>query len=222
MSSDTPRLFVRRAPSKANPSHFVDIRVTDMKAADALWWDQRLGPHHARDRTRADRHWAWSVLLPMCHLMQLAKRRFCRPLVIWTRADNRQFVRAGMSILIDGYPHLDARTPAESYFVWFISAADSEVLKNHFGVSDPPSLGRILLDSPIVLSLNAGFSGRIGLHAAVLGGPRLFVFYVKCGLLNLPAMAPLPPSVTRKNDGRFFYADEGMAEALAAQLDGLR
>jgi hypothetical protein len=127
-----------------------------------------------------------------------------------------------MSILIDGYPYLDVRVPTESYFVWFISAADSDVLKNHFGVSDPPSLGRILLDSPILLSQNAGFSGRIGLHAAVLGGARLVAFYVKSGLLNLPATAPLPPSITRKNDGRFFYANEAVAEALAEQLDVLR
>ena len=158
----------------------------------------------------------------MCHLMQLAKRRFCRPLVIWIRADNRQFVRAGMSILIDGYPYLDVRTPAESYFVWFISAADSEVLKNHFGLSAPPSLGRILLDSPIILSQNADYSGRIGLHAALRGGSRLLAFYVKSGLMNLPATEPLPPPITRRNDGRFFYADEALAEALAAQLDRLR
>ena len=47
---------------------------------------------------RADRFWVWSVLLPLCHLVQLAKRRYCRPLVVWARADSGRFVRAGMSI----------------------------------------------------------------------------------------------------------------------------
>ena len=96
MASSPPRRFVRRAPSRMNPNRSVDIRVTDMAAGDALWWDRKFGPHHARDRKRADRFWAWSVLLPMCHLVQLTKRRYCRPLVIWARADNRRFVRAGM------------------------------------------------------------------------------------------------------------------------------
>jgi hypothetical protein len=36
--------------------------------------------------------------LPLCHLVQLAKRRYCRPLVVWARADSGRFVRAGMSI----------------------------------------------------------------------------------------------------------------------------
>jgi hypothetical protein len=32
----------------------------------------------------------------------------------------------------------------------------------------------------------------------------------------------LPKSIRRKNDGRFFYADEPVAEALAALLDYAR
>jgi len=95
MASDLPRRFARRAPSKVNPDRFVDIRVTDMNAGDACGGIESFGPSHAQDRRRADRFWAWSVLLPMCHLVQLAKRRYCRPLVIWTRADNRRFVRRG-------------------------------------------------------------------------------------------------------------------------------
>jgi hypothetical protein len=222
MASDLPRRFARRAPSKVNPDRFVDIRITDMNAGDALWWDRKFGPSHAQDRRRADRFWAWSVLLPMCHLVQLAKRRYCRPLVIWTRADNRRFVRAGMSILIDDYPHLDIADPSQSDFVWFISAGDSGVLTKELGVSDPPSLGRVLLDCAVVVSENAGFGGRIGLHAAPQGGQRLLDFYVKCGLTNLPKAAGLPPAVTRRNDGRFFFAGAAAAAGLAALLDADR
>jgi hypothetical protein len=222
MASNPPRNFVRFAPSKADKSRLVDIRITLMTGGDALWWDARLGPWHARIASRADRLWSWSVLLPMCHLVQLAKRRFCRPLVIWARADNGQFVRAGMSILIEQYPYLDVSAPNESHFVWFISAADSGVLSSRYGVSDPPALGRVLLDNAIVLSQNAGLSGRMGLHAAAAGGAGLLTVYVKCGLLQLPATAPLPTSIRRKNDGRFFYADQSVAEALAALLDPSR
>jgi hypothetical protein len=192
-----------------------------MVARDALWWDTRLGPKHAAMPTRADRFWPWAILLPLCHLVQRAKRRFCRPLVIWARADNGRFLRVGMSILIEAYSYLDALRPGDSHFVWFMSAADAGVLAE-LGLSHPPALGRALLDNAIVLSQNAGFGGRMGLHAAVAGGNALLKVYERCGLLNLPQAAELPPSVRRPNDGRFFYADEGLAETLAAALDASR
>jgi hypothetical protein len=221
-SAHEPRGFVRFAPSKSDKSRRVDIRVTDMNANDALWWDTRLGPKHARMAARADRFWSWSTLLPMCHLVQLAKRRRCRPLVIWARADNSRFLRTGMSILIENYPYLDVRRPDLSYFVWFISSADSGVLRSDFGMSHPPALVRILLDDAIVLSQNTGLDGRIGLHAAAAGGKTLLKVYERCGLASLSPDAALPAYVRRKNDGRFFYADERRAETLAAALDPSR
>ncbi len=217
-----PRWFVRFAPSKADKRRKVDIRVTNMAASDALWWDMRLGPKHASMAARADRLWSWSVLLPMCHLVQRAKRRYCRPLVIWARTDRGRFLRVGMLIVIEAYPYLDIEHPAESHFMWFMSGADASVLSTEFGMSNPPALGRVLLDSAIVLSQNADLAGRVGLHAAAAGGGGLLAVYDRCGLIRLPATAALPPSVRRPNDGRFFYADQPVAEALAAALDASR
>ena len=171
---------------------------------------------------RADRYWSWSVLLPLCHLVQRAKRRYCRPLVFWARADSGRFLRVGMLIVIEAYPYLDVEHPAESHFVWFMSGADAGVLTTEFGMSNPPALGRVLLDSAIVLSQNASLAGRIGLHAAAAGGDGLLAVYARLGLIRLPAAATLPPSVRRPNDGRFFYADEPVAEGLAAALDASR
>jgi len=196
--------------------------MTDMGAADAAWWDARLGPKHALISSRADRFWSWSVLLPMCHLVQLAKRRACRPLVIWARVDSGRFLRVGMSILIESYPYLDSRRVEQSSFVWFISAADPGVLQADFAMSDPPALARVLLDNAIVLSQNAGLDGRLGLHAAAAGGSALLKVYASCGLTALPASAALPAAVKRKNDGRFFYTDETSAETLAGMLDPSR
>jgi hypothetical protein len=222
MVTATRRGFSRKAPSKIDKTHLVDIRMTDMVAKDAAWWDTRLGPKHALMRSRADRFWSWSILLPMCHLVQLAKRRHCRALVIWAREDSGRFLRVGMSILIESYPYLDATRNLEASFVWFISAADSAVLKSDFRMSHPPALGRVLLDNAIVVSQNIGFDGRIGLHAAVAGGRALLNVYGRCGLIRLVATAELPPGVNRTNDGRFFFADEKQAEVMAAMLDPSR
>jgi len=67
LTSQVQRRFVRSVPSKVDPSRLVDLRVTDMVASDALWWDTCLGPKHAVVATRADRLWSWAVLLPPCH-----------------------------------------------------------------------------------------------------------------------------------------------------------
>lgn len=222
MSTHARRRFARSAPSRADKQRSVDVRMTDMEARDAAWWDARVGAKLVRMSTRADRFWAWSVLLPMCHLVQLAQRRYCRALVIWARADNGRFLRVGMSILIESYPYLDATENADSYFVWFISGAGPDVLKSDFQMSHPPVLGRLFLDNAIVLSQRAASAGRIGLHAAQAGGEGLIELYENCGLQRLPEYVLLPAEVRRKNDGRFFYASEGQAEMLARLLDPRR
>jgi hypothetical protein len=218
MESNSTRRFVRRAPCKSNPARRVDIRITDMRAADAAWWDRKLGPYHRLDRTRADRRWVWSALLPFCCVIQQRKQRTCRALVIWAR-DGGRFIRVGMAIVIEGYPHVDVTDRSHSNFVWFISAADSDVLKYRHGVSDPPSLGRVLIDCALVSSEGAGFEGRISLHASREGGQRLLDFYLKRGLIRLTETAQLPVSVRRRNDGRFFYANASVANSLARALD---
>jgi hypothetical protein len=89
-------------------------------------------------------------------------------------------------------------------------------------MSNPPALGRVLIDNAIVLSQNAGLGGRIGLLAAVAGGDKLLALYERCGLLRLPVTARLPPANRQPNDGRFFYLNEPAAETLAAALDASR
>ena len=131
--------------------------------------------------------------------------------MVWARTDNGRFLRVGMSILIEEYPYLDVTRDVDADFLWFISAADPEVLTGQFGMSNPPALGRVLIDNAIVLSQNAGLGGRIGLHAAVTGGETLLALYERCGLLPLPLTAQLPPAVRRPNDGRFFCLDEPSA-----------
>jgi hypothetical protein len=222
MSTVPARRFVHTAPSRIDKTRSVDVRITNMTARDAAWWDAHIGTKHLKMASRPDRYWPWSVFLPMTHLTQLVQRRRCRALVIWARADNRRFLRVGMSILIEGYPHLDVRRHGDAYFVWFISSADPDLLKRDFQMSHPPALGRTLLDNAIVLSQRAGSAGRIGLHAATRGGVSLVELYKNCGLERLPAEAPLPQGIRRRNDGRFLYADAGPAELMAQMLDPRR
>jgi len=84
----TPYTLPRFAPARNDPARSVDIRFADMTWRDTRWWDSRVQWRIASIEGRADRTWAWSVMLPMLLLTQLSKRRRCRPLVVWGRADN--------------------------------------------------------------------------------------------------------------------------------------
>jgi hypothetical protein len=217
------RDFAASAPSAFDPTLDVPLYYQDMTAQDAAWWDFRVRPlHRAVNPPRADRGWFWSTLLPFAHLVQLSKRRFCRPLVIWAEDDDRQLLRVGMSIMIEHYPHLEAEDPSAAQFIWFISGADKEVFRDTFNMSHPPKLGRILLDIAMVLSENAGDEARIGLHAAHAGGDALLAIYQNLGLLSLPDQAPMPVGVRRGNDGRFFYTDPVTGGTLLQKLDPYR
>ncbi len=193
-----------------------------MTGRDAAWWDSRVQPTIALSSGRADRHWFWLAMLPVLLLHQLSKGRRCRPLVLWAYADDGRLVRAAMSLLIERYPHLDVALPGFAHFLWLVSSAPDSILAR-FGVLDPPSLGRVSVDTSMVLSENDGFAGRIGLHAAPSGGPRLLKLYgTDCGLLQLSTTAALPAAVRHSNDGRFFYTDDARAEILLLAGDASR
>ena len=221
MAAPVSRGFARFAPARKDKDRkrWVRIRVSDMTGGDAAWWDARVQPTIALTPGRADRQWIWSALLPLFLLHQLSKGRRCRPLVLWAYADNGRLVRAAMSLVIERYPRLDVAAEGFAHFLWLVSSAPASILAR-FGVSDPPSLGCVSVDTSMVLSENAGLVGRIGLHAAPSGGPRLLKLYgTDCRLLQLSATAALPRTVRRSNDGRFFYTDDARAETLLREGD---
>lgn len=68
----------------------------------------------------------------------------------------------------------------------------------------------IQLDAAIVASIEAGFEGRLLLHADPAGGQELFDYYTYFGLKSLDASLPID-ILRATNDGRYFYADEKTA-----------
>jgi len=91
------------------------------------------------------------------------------------------------------------------------------------GMTDPPSLGRVPIDASMVLGWNAALGGRIGLHAAPAGGERLLEFYENvCRLRRLADSAKLPRPVRRRNDERFFIADDDIARTLLEEGNAWR
>lgn len=208
-----PINYLNKQPGRTSQG-LVDIRVVLMTTAHAVFWDRVIQPHIRRDNNRADRYWSWTVFRTFLPLSQSIKGRQCIGLVTMVRTAGGKPVPAAMSLLIDPYFDLASSTSrgADSIFLWFLASAPAPVL-TALGVADPPSLGAVCIDNALVYSVNAGYSGQIGLHCAAAGGQRLVDFYEQTiGLRRITANASLP--VSRANDGRFFIADVATASAL--------
>ena len=217
-----PVAFINSAPNK-NGGH-TPIKTALMEMRHTRFWDLRVQPSILLMSERADRYWVWTTLRGLFPLAQLRKGYRCIGYTILVQTDLGKAIPAGMILLIEAYPYLDAADlpTRQSIFLWFLTSAPDSVLRR-LGVAEPPSLGKVLVDIGMAASANLGFKGEIGLHAAASGKIDLLDFYGnprKVGLRHLSMSASL--AVTRKNDGRFFVADEKLAQGLLVARDAQR
>jgi hypothetical protein len=218
--------YAIRAQNRAKTG-WVDIKIDHMTVADALFWDSTIQMDILRNArkekaagmalSRSDAWWSWFGFRVFCPLSQLLQARRCRALTIFVRNDQGQGVPAAMLMLIEGYPWIfTGNSLNTSVFTWFLASAPSESLIK-LGVPDPPSLGRILIDTAIVSSLSLGLRGQMWLHAAPAGGAGLLTFYVKsCKLRALDQGRSLPTG--KLSDGRHCYSYFNLATELVNEL----
>jgi hypothetical protein len=198
------------------------IKVALMSHQDARWWDDNIQPTIDSSATpRADRNWKWGILRLWFPIIQFAQLRRCIALTTKVANTENQAVPAAMHLFVEDYPSVVSAPKQDNIeFIWFMSAAPSSALLSQ-KVQTPPSLGRIAIDTAIVASAIAGTAGRIGLHCAPAGGDRLLDFYQNhCRLHRVPMDATLPEF--RNNDGRYFDADEIVAEQFASSMEPYR
>lgn len=126
------------------------------------------------------------------------------------------YLVAEVASLIERYPWPISGVVAQSTFTWFIASAPSESLRSR-GVPDPPSLGRIMVDTALVTSKALGLEGRMWLHAAPAGGAALTQFYGRiCQMDSLLVGSRLPNG--KISDGRHFYTAPELANQLINAL----
>ncbi|MFM9970690.1 MAG: hypothetical protein ACKVQK_20050 [Burkholderiales bacterium] len=214
------RNFARWAPNRTTAA-LTAIKTTIMSQRDAWLWDRDIQPAIYRRLDRADRYWSWSVLRQVFPLLQRLRHRRCAAYVTFVRNALGQAIPAAMHLFIERYPDIAKASPeSDTVFVWFISSSPADVLVQ-LNVPEPPKLGRICIDTALVCSENLGTRGRIGLHCAIAGGDPLLRFYESaCGLYRLHESIRLPES--RRNDGRYFHADEALASRMLSELDTWR
>jgi len=227
ITTTTSLPYARRAMNHAKTA-WVDIKVAHMTMQHALDWDYTVQREIVRAQRargpnqppRADAGWSWVGIRTLLPLALRLRNRRCQPLTILVRNAQGQAVPAGMLLLIEHYPWPLTTDPIRrSTFTWFLASAPKAALLQR-GVPDPPSLGRVLIDTALVHSLGSGMGGQMWLHAAAGGGSGLLQFYSHtCQLGRLAAGTRIPGG---RSDGRHFYADSALALKLLNALQHYR
>lgn len=205
---------VRFAPLQNDPLPGA-LTVALATRAYATFWENEVQPDiRAALPPRLDRLWHWPMFLRLFSRTEILNGRRCYGHTL-VAADSTGAARpVAMSLLVETVPFLPMT--GQSTFLWFMSGIPSTTLRR-LGLPLFRSLGQIVVDAALVVSLNQGNDGRALLHADPQGGDELLARYQHdYGLARLPANLQLRG--VRKNDGRYFYTDETLARLLLAQL----
>ncbi len=205
---------------------FIDAIIIEGGLDEARYWHQNVQrPYIASSPNfRLDRNWNWPRLVRWLNTVELLAGRNTAFFQINVNTSLGSAFPVGQIFVSDGYPFFpDQRQP--SIFLWFLAAAPADALRAG-GLPDDLKLMRPLVDAAIQFSFQRGYDGRLTLHAAASGDRRndidLYTKYEK-GVALIPyGKRSFLISWLRRNDGRYFYADEKCALDLTAKLDYLR
>ena len=218
--------FVTRAPASAKEAEG-PVRVAPLTPKLASWWDQEVQPSIDDEKpTRADQGWRWPRLVGLAtRLSRWLNQRPVGYAIGVPLQERNQFVPCVLLLLVGNYRHLQNHYE-DAVFLWYLSAAPVAVLQKFLPDEfRPKPLGVLGLDTALVHSFTLRLMGRLGLHADRKGGEDLARWYLKQGMTNLPAGAPLPTGFRASfvpNDGRYFYYDPGSATEAITRMDRFR
>ena len=207
-------------------SNLIDAVVIEGTLKDAQYWHQNVHlPHIAKSQDfRLDRNWNWPRLVRWLNLLELLAGRNTGFFQINVNTAQGYAFPVGQIFVSDGFPFFPGQRQ-ESIFLWFLAAAPPSALLAQ-GLPADLKLMRALVDVAIQFSFQRGYDGRLTLHAAGSGNEAsdkdLFEKYEKGVGLILYAERSRFISPSRRNDARYFYADENRPLDLTARLDYLR
>lgn len=225
-----PGNFVTRLQTKAGMS--LSAKVVEATVEDAQWWHANVQiPFIGVDNgvgkdERIDRAWDWPTIVVRSAVFEaLATARSCAYLQLLCRREDGLGIPVGQVLLVDGYP-LITRRSQESVFLWYLTGMPPKAL-SHFGIPADLKVLRALVDIAVQFSFLRAYRGCICLHADRHGSkPARDELVAKYKAIELQQVAwawyRFMVSPVRRNDGRYFVADDVRALHLTAKLDSLR
>lgn len=231
---DTPPLpatkFVSVLPLR-DKSGIVDVEVVTMTKKHTTWWHKNVQPlvkqhyrsseeqrpEHLDREVRADFSWNWNGLLWLttAHNLSHPSSRKYPALGMTLLAVDKigQRIPVGMLTVVPSYLCNTERWTRKGY-VWFLSGAPDELYKSFLG-RPLSGVGKALIDSAVVMAMNAKGDGSILLHASPRGGDDLVGYYQKqLGFQKLSPRATILSPCRWKNRTEFMHLPADLAKEL--------
>lgn len=211
--------FIHRLPSDQGT---VPVTVAEGDITHAEAWDRDIQKPFIDSTDRIDAGWSWRTNYLRCSMAEVALLRHLAFLRVVTATATGESFTVGQMLLSDGYPYPPDRSKP-CVFLWYLAGAPSTAA-TAFKAPKCKAVLASLVDSALQFSHLRGYGGRLCLHASPQGSAQqkaeLMERYKQTGLKRLGRGIFIGPF--RRNDGRYFYADEQLALKLSAGLDALR
>lgn len=210
----------------ARTSRTVPLEITAASFEDVVAWQQLIQKPFVYPAGGIGHNWDWPALFIQCQVVETMMGRDTGVYQLSVENDKGEAVPVAQIIVTLPYAWPGPKKSQGCAFLWFMMSTPHEALKE-YGVSERFSVMNVVLDTLIQISLEHGYGGRIGLHAAagstVEETETLVKKYESYGLRKRQkrwwSFFRFPH---RRDDGRFFYFNDEDALAFAEKQDDLR
>ena len=200
----------------------VPVVIAEADITDAEVWDRDVQAPWIARTNRIDSDWSWRKNYLRSALVETAVGRELAYLQLQTSAANANAFTVGQVLLSNGYPYPPDRG-LPCVFLWYLAGAPPDAA-TAAGVPSYKGVLAALVDAAIQFSYIRGYDGRLCLHASPAGTDAqradLLERYHRIGLK--PWNGGWFAGWFRRNDGRYFFADEALASKLTQRLDAYR
>lgn len=213
--------FVRELPT-ADGRGRLPVTVVESDISHAEAWDCEIQRPWIAGTGRIDAGWIWRTNYLRAALLETHAGRHLAYLRLMTPAADGKAFTVGQMLLSDGYPYPSNRK-RPCVFLWYLAGAPAPAAAAA-GVPAYKGVLAALVDSALQFSYIRGYEGRLCLHASPAGTSQqrdeLMERYRRVGLK--PWDGGWFVGWFRRNDGRYWYADETLAAQLSRRLDDYR
>lgn len=217
---------INRVARLPTASGLVDVTIRNSTIDDLRWWNTNMQPVINRDgpaQQRADVDWNWVIFAGgyLDGTATLGRQRFLALTMGVQSATG--FIPVGLLCLVLHASHLPDQNQ-RSVYVLYLADAPRSALTSWLTIAEiPKPIAKALLNVALCEAIARKWEGRLGLYAADEGGTKLFDFYIKRHMHNLPQSTRIPKRLVElkeaPNTGRFFYYVTPNAFIASSELD---
>lgn len=182
-----------------------------------------LASKDSRLKVRADVGWSWPSQLQRARWLYLLTKGRQIP-YCWTMLsfdsyqENANLHPIGMLIVVPVFKSTINSLTKQRTFTWYLADAPSDLFQA-WGIEPLHNIATGLLDTALQTANCLDLDGEMLLHASPSGGARLLRFYLEtCGMACVSnSLGRI--SVTRVNDGRYFFFEPTKAKQFSGLFD---